>query len=56
MSHPVFTLIAAGAIAIGLALAENRSPRERINYAVYMFLSCILAVVAGGWVMHIVHG
>jgi hypothetical protein len=56
MPHPDFTLLAAAVIATGLALLENRSARQRINHAVYMFLRCTLAVVTGGWLMHLVHG
>jgi len=55
MSHPVFTLLSAAAISAGLAITESRSIRARINHAVYMFLSCTLAVVAGGWLMYLVH-
>jgi hypothetical protein len=56
MPHSDFTLFAAAVLATGLALLENRTVRQRIYHAVYMFLCCTLAVVAGGWLMHLVHG
>ena len=56
MSHPMFTLLSAAAIAIGLAFLENRTLRLRIYQAVYTFLCCTLGVVAGGWLMRLIHG
>jgi hypothetical protein len=56
ISHPVFSLLTAALIATGIALTENRSVRERVNHAIYMFLCCTLAVVGGGWLMFLIHG
>ena len=56
MSHPIFTLLSAAAIATALAFLENRSLRQRVFQAVYMFLCCTLGVVAGGWLMRLIHG
>ncbi len=56
MSHPIFTLLSAAAIATALAFLENRSLRLRIYHAVYTFLCCTFGVVAGGWLMRLIHG
>jgi hypothetical protein len=56
MSHPMFSLLIAAAIATGLAFLDNRTTRQRIYHAVYIFLCCTLGVVAGGWFMHLLHG
>lgn len=56
MSHPIFTLLSAAAIAIGLAFLEDRSLRLQIYHAVYTFLCCTLGVVAGGWLMRLING
>jgi hypothetical protein len=52
----MFCLISAAAIATGLAFLENRVLRQRIYHAVYVFLCCTLGVVAGGWLMYLIHG
>jgi hypothetical protein len=43
-------------IAAVEALLGKRTLRERLYRAAYMFASCIVAVVAGGWIMFLIHG
>jgi hypothetical protein len=38
------------------ALLGKRTSRERLYRAAYMFASCMVAVVAGGWIMFLIHG
>lgn len=38
------------------ALLGKRTSRERLYRAAYVFASCIVAVVAGGWIMFLIHG
>lgn len=56
MSHPAFILVASAALAAALAAIEDRSPRERAYVATRVFLCCLFAVFAGGWVMRLIHG
>jgi predicted outer membrane protein len=56
ISHPLFTLLAAVLLAAGLAMAEDRTPRERLYAAARVFAGCAVAVGGGGWVMHWIHG
>ena len=56
MSHPLFVLIAALALAVAMAAAENRSARERLRAGVRVFAGCVAAIVAGGWLMRLIHG
>jgi hypothetical protein len=41
--------------AVDAMLGERKS-RERLYRAAYMFASCMVAVVAGGWIMFLIHG
>jgi len=56
MSHWIWSLLVAALVAGAAALPGNRAGRERAGAAVYTFLSCILAVFAGGWLMYFIHG
>jgi hypothetical protein len=49
-------LLFAILIAAVEALLGKRTPRERLYRAAYMFASCMVAVVASGWVMFLIHG
>jgi len=55
MPHLAFTLLTAVFLAIALALPEDRSPRQRLHAAARMFACCVSAVVAGGWLMYLIH-
>ncbi len=56
MPHLVYTLLFAILIAAVEALLGKRTSRERIHRAAYMFTSSMVAVVAGGWIMFLIHG
>ena len=54
--HPVLTALAAMTIAGVAALLGKRSRRERAYHAGYLFAGCIAGVVAGSWLMYLIHG
>ena len=56
MPHLEFTLLMAVLLSVVLALLGNRSLRERLYVATYIFLCCALATVAGSWGMYLIHG
>ena len=55
-SHPIFTLIAAVLLSLALAMVDRRDARERVYVAARTFLCCVGSIVAGGWLMHLIHG
>jgi hypothetical protein len=56
MAHLAYTLLAGGLVSTGMAFSENRPVREQCCRAVYLFACCMLAVVAGSWIMRAIHG
>ena len=56
MPHLEFTLLVAVLLSVALALLGNRSLRERLYAAIYIFLCCVAATVAGSWGMYLIHG
>ncbi len=56
MSHPLYTLLMAVLLSFAMAMLDQRSVRERLCVAVRMFAWCAVAVVGGGWLMHLIHG
>jgi hypothetical protein len=56
MPHLIYTLLFAILLAAVEALLGKRTARERLYRAAYMFTSCMVAVVAGGWIMFLIHG
>jgi len=54
--HLEFTLLVAILLSAVMALLGNRSLRERLYVATYIFLCCALATVAGSWGMYLIHG
>jgi hypothetical protein len=54
--HLTFTLLVAVLLSIVMALLGNRSPRERLYVATYVFLCCAVATVVGSWGMYLIHG
>ena len=56
MSHFPFTLLLAVLISAATALLGNRSVRDRVYYAAYLLLSCLIATLAGSWIMYLIHG
>lgn len=56
MSHLAFTILTALLLAAAMSAIGNRSPRERLRAAGRAFAECMVAIVAGGWLMHFIHG
>ena len=56
MSHLPFTLLLAVLLSVAQALLGRRSLADRLYLATYSFLCCGVAVVAGSWVMYLIHG
>ena len=56
MPHLEFTLLLAVLLSVGMAALGKRSARERLYAAIYVFLCCVAATVAGSWGMYLVHG
>jgi hypothetical protein len=56
MPHLAFTLLVAVLLSVVLSLLGRRSAHERVNAAIYIFLSCAAATVAGSWAMYLLHG
>jgi hypothetical protein len=56
MPHLIFTLVAAAALSVILALSGRRPAAERVYAAVYVFVCCLVATIAGGWAMRWIHG
>jgi len=54
--HLTFTLLVAVLLSAVMALLGNRSPRERLYAAAYVFLCCAAGTVAGSWGMYLIHG
>jgi hypothetical protein len=55
-SHPIFTLSAAILLSLALAMIDRLEPRERLYVATRTFLCCIVSILAGGWIMRLIHG
>lgn len=56
MPHLPFTLLLAVLISAATAWLGNRPARQRLYHATYVFLSCMIAVLAGSWIMYWIHG
>jgi hypothetical protein len=56
MPHLEFTLLVAVLLSVAMALLGNRSLRERLYVATYIFLCCAAATVVGSWSMYLIHG
>lgn len=56
MPHPLFTLLTAILLSLGLAMLEDRSPRERLYVAVRVFLCCAVVTLGGSRLMQLIHG
>lgn len=54
--HPVLTLLLALVFSGLVALLGRRSGRERVYHAAYLLASCVASVVAGSWIMYLIHG
>lgn len=56
MPHLEFALLLATLLSVALALLGERTPKERVCVATYIFLCCAAATVAGSWSMYWIHG
>jgi len=56
MPHLPFTFLMAALTAGASALPGARAARERVYHAIYLFVASLAAIVAGSWVMYLVHG
>jgi hypothetical protein len=56
MPHPEYILLLSILLSVVMALLGNRSLRERLCVATYIFLCCATATVAGSWGMYLIHG
>jgi len=54
--HPVLAALLAMAISSIVALLGKRSSRERLYHAGWLFAGCMAGVVAGSWLMYLIHG
>jgi hypothetical protein len=56
MSHPAFTLLAAVLLSMAMAMVGERSTHERLCVAARLLFNCAVAMIGGGWLMHLLHG
>jgi hypothetical protein len=56
MPHLAFTLLTAALLSAAMSFLGSRPLIERLYAAVYIFLSCVAATVAGSWMMYWIHG
>ena len=56
MPHPLYALLMAVLVSGAMAMLDNRAGRERLYVAVRIFMWCAVALVGGGWLMHLIHG
>jgi len=56
VTHLAFTVLVAVLLSVALAMLGHRSLRERFNLATYLFLSGAMIILAGSWVMYLIHG
>ena len=55
MTHLTYTVLFAILISVALAVTGQRSPRLRAWHAAWVFSGCICSVVAGAWIMFLIH-
>ena len=56
MPHAIFTLLAASLLALAMAMAGDRSPRERLHAAARVLFCCMMTLLGGSWLMHLIDG
>jgi hypothetical protein len=54
--HLTYTLLVAVLLSAAMALLGNRSLRERLYAATYLWLCCAVTTLVGSWVMYLIHG
>lgn len=53
--HLILTVLLAAVISSVVGLLGRRSRRERLYHAGYLLVCCVASVVAGSWIMYLVH-
>ena len=56
MPHLPYTFLLAALTAGASALPGATAARERACHALYLFFASIAAIVAGSWIMYLIHG
>jgi hypothetical protein len=56
MSHPAYTILFGVLVSGAIGLTGNRTAAGRLYRTTCVFLSCMVTVVAGGWIMFWIHG
>jgi hypothetical protein len=56
MPHLTYTLLVASLLSVALSMLGNRSLRERLCAAIYLFLCFTFTTLAGSWAMFLIHG
>jgi hypothetical protein len=54
--HPVLAALLAMAVSMIAAPLGKRSRGERVYHAGYLFACCTASVLAGSWIMYLIHG
>jgi hypothetical protein len=54
--HLILTVLLAAVIASVAALLGRRSRRQRMYHAGYLLVCSVASVVAGSWIMYLIHG
>jgi hypothetical protein len=55
MGHFSYTLLLAAALSGVLALADRKTPRDRMYRGVYVFASFLVAIFGIGWSMYLIN-
>jgi hypothetical protein len=56
LPHLVLTVLLAAVLGVVGALLERRGRRNRVYYAIWIFSTWTAVVIAGSWVMFLIHG
>jgi len=56
LPHLVRTILLALAISAVVATLGRRRMRERVSHACWLFATFVASVVAGSWIMYLIHG
>ena len=54
--HLLFAAVLALAVSAVLGLLGKRTRRERILHSVWFFMCSMVSLIAGSWVMFLIHG
>ena len=53
--HPLMVVLLALLVSGAVALLGKRHARGRMYHAGYLFVCCVASVVAGSWIMYLIH-